>query len=121
MRKELNKLRRASGASASFNLVTGEKYSYNPHNVLFEIFYHSSQSARADYNRRKRPELPVHYYKMAQAQDRLAAVKQLYPDVRLPITDENPGPFVSIDLNALVERGEIEDRWFAPSYGPVSA
>ena len=58
---------------------------------------------------------------MAQAQDRLAALRQLYPDVQLPITVENPGPFVSIDLNALVERGEIKDRWFAPSYEPVSA
>jgi len=119
MRKELNNLRRASGATASFKLVTGETYRYNPRDTFFELFYHSGQSARADYQRRPRPPLPEHYHNMAQAQDRLAAVKQLWPDVRLPVTVERPGPFTAVNLNVLVDEGSLEHRWMAPSCEPI--
>ena len=121
IKKEIERLRRASGASSYFLLEDGTKYTYDPRKVLSQLQFHSTLCCRADYKRRKRTPLPEHYHKLAQAQDRIAAIRQLYPDVQLPLRENDPGPFVAVDLNTLVTEGRLEHRWMAPSYEPITA
>jgi len=117
--RELKKMLERTGGSGSFMLKGGKKYTYDPGQAGREIYFHAGACARADYHHQPRPALPEVLKKLAKAKDREWAMRQFFPDVRLPLTVDNPGPFTAVCLNALVEKGEIVPRLMASSYPPV--
>ncbi len=92
------------GTLASFELVDGSRYFYEPEKAWSELFLHHSDCMRADHRSEPRPEPPEILTAVAKARDRRSAVERLYA--------QDPAPLTAYDLEALVERGEFDPRSF---------
>ena len=122
LRRDINRLRRASGASASFRIKSGAEHRFSPKEALQAVYLHGSMCARSDYHRRPRPKrYPEILVKISEAEDRNYGVRLLFPDDVLLGTYDQGGPFCGADLAHLVETGELRPRLMAPSYPPIEA
>ena len=111
----LNKIEKAIQADVvSFELKDGSRYRYADEGGR-ELYRHAAICARADYQRRPRPDVPEVFHAVANARNRSWAVGQLYPDW------PTKRPFCPYNLEALVWDGELVPEQFAPSYEPVLA
>ncbi len=110
LRDRLRRLEKTMrGQLASFELIDGSRYFFEPDAVWWQLFLHGSNCMEADYRSELRPKPPEILKAVAKAKDRRSAVERLYA----------PGstPFTAYDHKSLVERGEFVPRSFLAGHG----
>ena len=99
----LRRLRKAAqGQLNSFELADGSRCWFHPEEAWVTLFRYWSESLRAVYHQTPRPEPPEILEVVARARDRESAFRQIYAQA--------PAPWCPLDVEALIERGELVPR-----------
>jgi len=88
------------GSLESFELRDGTRYYFDPQEAFKATFLFFTDSMRADHARKPRPEPPEVLQAVADAKDRRTALDRVM----------NGYAHLPLDLDALVERGELVPR-----------
>ena len=101
LRGKLDRLQKTmQGKLSFFELADGRRYCFDPQETFRATFMFLADSLQADHAREPRPEPPEVLRAVADARDRRTALDRVMGGY----------PHLPLDLEALVERGELVPR-----------
>jgi len=103
LKRRLRRIEKAAREHLAYiELEDGSRHYFDPQQTFKELFGYLAECLRAQYAGRKRKDPPEIIHAEAKAKDREAAFLQLFPRGR--------AAFFPLDVDALIERGEIVHR-----------